>query len=147
RPDCSAPPCWELASPFASSRSMTSPNSSTSSSERSRSVVANPGRALVALFTAAFVVVAGATAFSYAGLRCEISRLANVKLLRYQKQKLARSHAALVLVGDSSLGNAIDAELLSQLSGKPTINLALTGSHGFEGAYNMLRRAFRQGTP
>ena len=46
-----------------------------------------------------------------------------------------------VFVGDSSLGNSINAKLFSVLSGTKTVNIALNGHYGFAGSYNMLRRA------
>ena len=46
-----------------------------------------------------------------------------------------------VLVGDSALGNGINDELFSQLTGEPTSNLALNGRYGYAGTYNMTRRA------
>jgi hypothetical protein len=54
--------------------------------------------------------------------------------------------AEIVLVGDSSLGNAIDARLFSELAGRPSVNLALTGSFGHAGSANMLERAARRGS-
>lgn len=49
--------------------------------------------------------------------------------------------ARVVLVGDSTLGNAIDDRLMSELSGLPVTNLALNGAFGFAGTANMIERA------
>jgi hypothetical protein len=70
-------------------------------------------------------------------------------LYHYQLDKLAnlRVPAATVFVGDSSLGNAIDANVFGELAHAPAINLALTGSYGYAGSYNMLRRVLRRFTP
>lgn len=63
-------------------------------------------------------------------------------LRQYQLSKLAsRNDVQTVIVGDSSAGNAIDAEEFTRLSGTQTANLALTASYGFTGAYNMVRHA------
>jgi hypothetical protein len=66
------------------------------------------------------------------------------KLYSYQLQKVATSHdAKTIFVGDSSLGNAIDAGLFSQLSSSKTLNLALTGVYGYGGVYNMIKKAVK----
>jgi len=46
-----------------------------------------------------------------------------------------------VIVGDSAAGYALNAQLFSTLSGSPTMNIALTRSHGFIGSLNMLKQA------
>lgn len=67
------------------------------------------------------------------------------RLYRYQLEKLERAPAcSTVFIGDSSLGNAIDAEEYTRLSGRPALNLALTGLYGYAGSYNMLKAAHRQ---
>jgi hypothetical protein len=45
------------------------------------------------------------------------------------------------MIGDSSLGNAIDSQEFSRLSSKSTVNCALTGLYGYEGPYNLLKTA------
>jgi hypothetical protein len=63
-------------------------------------------------------------------------------LLAYQLEKLDRSAGFdTVFVGDSSLGNAIDVGTFDRLTGRRSVNLALTGLFGYAGSYNMLRRA------
>lgn len=68
-------------------------------------------------------------------------------LYRYQMSKLKHLAAGdeppvdTILVGDSSLGNAINARLLSELTGGRAVNLALTGNYGYAGSLNMMRRA------
>ena len=69
----------------------------------------------------------------------------NDVLLRYQIAKAdylkGKNRAVdLVIIGDSSSGNAIDAEYLSRVSGKNIENFALTGSFGFSGALYMMRK-------
>ncbi|MBN1794138.1 MAG: hypothetical protein JW844_04155 [Candidatus Omnitrophica bacterium] len=68
----------------------------------------------------------------------------NQKLYAYQLEKLGTVNGVeTVLVGDSSLGNAIDAELFSRLTSTKTVNLALTGIHGYAGSFNMIKKALR----
>ncbi|AXO13138.1 hypothetical protein DY252_01870 [Thalassospira indica] len=70
------------------------------------------------------------------------------KLFEYQLEKVRNSYRVdTVFVGDSSLGNGIDAELWEQLSGDKAVNLALTGVYGYAGSLNMLRRVVQQGRP
>ena len=68
-------------------------------------------------------------------------------LYEHQTAKLGVPVGGTVFVGDSALGNAIDAALWSDLSGASSVNLALTGSYGFAGSLNMLRRSLRAGRP
>lgn len=59
----------------------------------------------------------------------------------YQFKKIERySNVDTVIIGDSSSGNAIDANYFSLLSNKKTINLSLVGSFGIEGSLNMLKK-------
>lgn len=46
-----------------------------------------------------------------------------------------------IFLGDSSLGHAIDASHFSDIAQMKTLNLALTGSYGLLGSYNMLRHS------
>ncbi|SDR93253.1 hypothetical protein [Bradyrhizobium canariense] len=68
----------------------------------------------------------------YACFKCE--------LLRYQESKIAlASEAETIVLGDSSIGYALDAEEFSDLSGKKTLNMALTGyDYGIGGVYVLL---------
>ncbi|MFO1067354.1 MAG: hypothetical protein U1E14_02410 [Geminicoccaceae bacterium] len=69
-------------------------------------------------------------------------------LLRYQIDKLeAAAPADVVLVGDSSLGNAIDARRWSEALDRPVLSLALSGDFGYAGSLNMLRRTLERWTP
>lgn len=63
-------------------------------------------------------------------------------LQAHQEAKLVENdEVEVVLLGDSSLGNAIDAQLFSDTTGRETVSLALNGLYGYAGSYNMLRRA------
>lgn len=65
------------------------------------------------------------------------------QLFNYQIGKIGQATDGVdtVFVGDSSLGNAIDVAAWRQVSGKTALNLALTGSYGYGGTYNMAYRA------
>jgi len=66
----------------------------------------------------------------------------NGPILAYQLAKLDQAlDVDTVFVGDSSLGNGLDAAYFDQLVGTCSLNLALTGSHHFSGTLNMIRRA------
>ena len=90
--------------------------------------------------TAALVVLAGAAVVILAK---HVGRetIPNQALLDHQFGKIGRGTPPdIIFVGDSSLGNAIDSAEWSSLSGMSALNLALSGSYGYEGSYNMIRR-------
>lgn len=69
------------------------------------------------------------------------------KLYNYQIQKLEQeTNPTIIFVGDSSLGNALDAKLFSQLSQQKALNLSLTGAYGYAGSFNMAKRALQSKT-
>lgn len=69
-------------------------------------------------------------------------------LLKWQLAKINSVESPqTVFLGDSSLGNAIDAAEWQQLSGQLTYNLALTGSFGYVGSYSLLRQVLQHGRP
>ena len=71
------------------------------------------------------------------------------KLYYYQLGKLTGAggkRPALVFVGDSSLGNSIDASLVTRNTGLETASLALTASFGLTGTLDMIKRA-KQSNP
>lgn len=66
-------------------------------------------------------------------------------LLKYQLDKI--EHATqidTIFIGDSTLGNSVDARAFDALTGRRSLNLALTGLYGYAGSFNMLRRAVEQ---
>jgi hypothetical protein len=82
------------------------------------------------------------------GYRLGLVEVANHEIYGYQRDKIgAARNIDIAFVGDSSLGNAIDAALFSKLSGANAVNLALTGSYGSGGAYNMTYKVLQQHTP
>lgn len=62
-------------------------------------------------------------------------------LRHYQMEKLNKNlgRVETVILGDSAAGNAVDADLFSELSGRMTLNLSLAGSFGFIGDYNLVK--------
>ena len=62
------------------------------------------------------------------------------RLTKYQISKIKNknNYVKNIFLGDSSLGNAINAEIFEKLSGKETLNLALWGNASFAGAYALL---------
>ncbi|TXF90971.1 hypothetical protein FUA23_03990 [Neolewinella aurantiaca] len=93
------------------------------------------------LFSASSLVAL--TALSILLIRSDTSTYQ--ELYRYQQEKIAADEKVrTILIGDSSLGNSIDAKLFSELSGQHTLNLALTGLYGYAGSYNVLKAAHRK---
>ena len=68
-------------------------------------------------------------------------------LLDHQRAKLAGDLGSVVFVGDSSLGNAVNAQLFSQLSGSKATNLALTAGYGYQGTLQMIEAVLKHRHP
>jgi hypothetical protein len=70
-------------------------------------------------------------------------------LLRYQESKMPLAfEAETIVLGDSSIGYALDAARFSDLSGKRTLNMALTGyDYGIGGAYVLLTELLSKARP
>ncbi len=63
------------------------------------------------------------------------------KLYDYQLKKLStQEDVDTIFIGDSSLGNAINADLISRQGSIKALNLALNGNYGYAGPYNMLKK-------
>lgn len=119
---------------------MTSHPSSTSSSDLRRY--------LTALGITLGVLVAVLVTITATGYRLGLVEVANHEIYGYQRHKINGAQAIdIAFVGDSSLGNAINASLLSSLSGYNAVNLALTGSYGSGGAYNMAYKVLQHHRP
>lgn len=121
---------------------MTSPSSSTSSSRQGF-------RRYLATLAATTVVVSGLLfALSYLGVSYGFGGSVNVRVFLDQQARLQASGPLdTVMLGDSSLGAAIDEAAWEQATGREALNLALNGSYGIEGTYNMLRQVLMQGRP
>jgi hypothetical protein len=105
-------------------------------------------RYLIILLVAALLPMAAALALTWHGLRTAKLDMSSVDLYRYQVGKLkTAARGGTVFVGDSSLGNGVDAAEWSRLSGAPALNLALTGGYGYGGPYNVARRATATAQP
>lgn len=99
---------------------------------------------LVALACFCLLLVSSVAVFSAVSMRSGTMDLGFALLLKHQEDKLASAQKIdTVFVGDSSLGNSIDAALFSDLTQHPSINLALTGRFGYAGSTNMALRAAR----
>jgi len=87
-------------------------------------------------------------ALSFAGIRAGMVGADRTELLAYQLGKLdAAGTVDVLLLGDSTLGNTVEAAGWERASGRPVLSLALTGSFGYAGTLNMLRRAVRRVEP
>lgn len=93
---------------------------------------------LIAILVISATIIQGTTLLGRPSLPYE-------KIYRYQIAKLSTPNVSQLFIGDSSLGNSVNAELWSALTKEKTLNLALTGSFGYEGSYWMLRRALTAG--
>jgi hypothetical protein len=76
-------------------------------------------------------------------LQTGLIQLPEDRLFQYQLQKIKTASPDIdtIFVGDSSLGNSVDADLFSSISGRASLNLALTGGYGYAGTLNMIRHA------
>lgn len=119
---------------------MTSRPSSTSSSDAARY-----------LRTLAFVLgglVATLIAVNAIGYHYGMVEAASREIYDRQRAKAtADTPIDIAFVGDSSLGNSISAQRFGELSGATAVNLALNGSYGAGGAYNMVRKVLEGHTP
>ncbi len=83
--------------------------------------------------------VFGTLVLSFGIFQLDFASSDNDIIRRYQTQKIVSSEKIeTLIVGDSSAGNAIDATYFTELSGDQTTNLALTGSFGLVGTYEMI---------
>lgn len=86
--------------------------------------------------------------FNWYGFTRGFSDLPEARLLRGQVDKLAAAPAPdVLLLGDSSLANAVDAAAWSRESGLAVLAVPLAGYTGYEGTLNMLRRTLRRHRP
>jgi hypothetical protein len=66
----------------------------------------------------------------------------------FQYEQLSTSTGAeIILLGDSSLGCAIDPSMMEDITSQKTLKLALNGMYGFAGSYNMLRQSMETQAP
>ena len=119
---------------------MTSRSSSISSSDARRFLLTAAASALA--------VVAIVCAVAWTGVQRGLVGWQTAQLLRYQIAKIeSLEHIDLLLVGDSTLANAVDAKAWSEATGLAVASVALTGAYGYEGSLNMVRRALRRPDP
>ena len=85
-------------------------------------------------------------AFSWFAIQNNLLGFAYTDLTNYQLSKINNvTHIDMAIVGDSSAGNAIDANLLGKTLNKKAVSLALTGSFGYGGSYIMAKKAIQKG--
>jgi hypothetical protein len=103
----------------------------------------SPKKYMVIFFTMLFVMVLFTTVLASKSLFFD-SIFGFQNLYRYQLDKLVDcNEIETIFVGDSSLGNAIDAELFSELSTSRSLNMALTVRYGYAGTYNMIKKTIK----
>jgi hypothetical protein len=103
-------------------------------------------RYLIVLACVLGTLLTGLAAFTAAGYGLGIVDTGNAEIYDYQLKKIEHlKKADIVFVGDSSLGNGIDAKYFTDLSGLTTANLALSGSYGLGGSLNMIHRVLKNG--
>lgn len=94
---------------------------------------------------AVLAAIVGSFIFSFCIFYFDASYFDNDIIRRYQVQKLDHLDGVqTIIVGDSSAGNAIDAQYLEELTGTSTKSLALTGSFGLAGTFEMMNRALEK---
>ena len=110
-----------------------------------------PGRALAYLGTALLSGLAATLLVSAVSWLCVSRGLIAWQvgaLYRYQLAKLESPEPVdVALLGDSSLGNAVDARAWGAALDRRVVSLALTGRYGYEGTRNMLSRLLRRKRP
>lgn len=117
-----------------------SPSSSTSASEALRYVAVALGAALLLV-----LLVSG---LSLVGMQGGYARWQDAAILAQMERRVATTDRAdILLVGDSTLGHAVDARAWTAALGQKVVALPLTGSYGYEGSLNMVRRALRRFRP
>lgn len=125
-------------------------NSSTSSSEPGRRA-SGALAALRYLGTAAaagLLLTAAVVALNIVSARNNLAGTRDQSLLHRQLTKIEQApRIDVALVGDSSLGNAVEAAQWSERTGRAVANLALTGRYGYVGSRNMILRVLRRHRP
>jgi len=84
--------------------------------------------------------------FSWFAIQNNLLGFTYTDLTDYQLSKIDNTdYIDIAIVGDSSAGNGIDANLLGKVLNKKSISLALTGSFGYGGSYIMAKKAIQKG--
>lgn len=101
-----------------------------------------PRAYLLTVISLAGALILSAMAVSLVAIRHNLFAWHFSYLFDYQVAKLHGGPPIdILLVGDSSLGNGIDARQWSAEDGIDVVNVALTGAYGYAGSLQMLRRA------
>jgi hypothetical protein len=105
-------------------------------------------RYLVLAAGTALMLVLAVCALNWHGFVSGLADFKEARLLRTQLDRLdAARDVDVVLLGDSSLANAVDDRAWRRESGRNVLALPLAGYFGYEGSLNMLRRVLRRGRP
>jgi len=84
--------------------------------------------------------------FSWFAIQNNLLEFTYTDLTNYQLSKIDNiDYVDIAIVGDSSAGNGIDANLLGKMLNKKAISLVLTGSFGYGGSYIMAKKAIQKG--
>ena len=125
---------------------MTPASFSTSSSSRDR--ISGPVAYLAFIALGSVATVALVLFFSVLSFRNDLVDTMNSRILHFQIGKLENAgEFDTLFVGDSSLGALLDTATWEHLSGRPTLQVALTGSYGYAGSHGMIRRAITRNRP
>lgn len=105
-------------------------------------------RYLAILSLTTLLLVLAVSGLNWYGFVRGVADFPEARLLRTQLDRLdAAKEVDVLLLGDSSLGNAVDAAAWSRESGRDVLALPLAGYIGYEGSLNMLRRTLRRHQP
>ncbi|WP_319779027.1 hypothetical protein [Maridesulfovibrio sp.] len=105
-------------------------------------------RYITAFSVTTFIILAATIGTSIIMNKLNIVHDGYSVLYRYQLDKIEHmKNPDVILIGDSSLGNSVNAATLSKLINKNVYSLALTGTFGYAGSFNMLSRALKTGKP
>ena len=86
-----------------------------------------------------FCIVAAVMCASFVAIRYNLIHRQFGSLLDYQIEKLQGDQPIdILLVGDSSLGNSVDAKQWSHKTGKNVVSVALTGVYELYGSLNII---------
>jgi hypothetical protein len=94
------------------------------------------------------MLVLAVCALNWHGFVSGLADFKEAQLLRTQLDRLDTARDVdVVLLGDSSLANAVDDRAWRRQTGRDVLALPLVGYFGYEGSLNMLRRVLRRDRP
>ena len=106
------------------------------------------GRYLMAMVASALVFVPLVCVVTWLAISRGMVNLPDLEIYYHQRAKIDASRVVdILLIGDSTLGNTIDAGTWSEKTGRSVLAVPLTGGYGYAGSLNMLRRVLRRDRP